>query len=164
MAKSIVREKAMSKWTAVCLAAFGLLVFLSVSGGFMFDPESGQKHTGPVTVRHVDSAIEFIRPKGEFFETKFTPGWNSPHLRDGDSLKDLVYSDAEHGAVNFIKAVLDKEAPPQSPSDKILFNSGVSWMCSGTNICQTLNGDSYVYYLWSDGGYRDKPEKPSKSK
>lgn len=161
MAKSIVKEKAMSKWTATCLAVFALLVFVSVTSGFMFDSESGQKHMGPVTVRRsYGDNFEFIRPNGEFFETRFTPGWNTPNLHTGDVLKDIVYVDGKNAESTFVKGVLDHEATVQPTADALLYASpnNVSYACYSNGPCQVEQAPGQKFYRWKDGGYREKPE------
>lgn len=158
------QEKAMSKVTATCLMGYALVMTVGITTGFMFlNDDSIQKHLGSVTVRRVDNrygSLEFIRPNGEFFETKFTPGWNNPNIQTGDVLKDVVYTDSKNGESLFVKAVLDHESPV---ADKILYESAstgwVTVMCTNeSNSCGYVSQIQKSYYLWSDGGYRDKPE------
>lgn len=157
----------MSKWIAGCLLGTALLVFLSIGCGFGSDLTRGEKHTGPVTVRHGrNGAFEFIRPNKEFFEMRFHPSNQGPAIRDGDQLSDLVYTDLKDHYQYFVKATLAQEAPEPEPAplaDQVLYAgySGITW-CTN-NTCATTQGNSRNFYRWSDGGYREKPE-PKKSK
>lgn len=155
-----IEEKPMSKWTAGGLLGATFFLFLSVGCGYVGGTSATEKHLGPVTVRNVDNqqgSLEFIRSDGEFFEVKFTPGWNNPNLHVGDSLKDVVYYDANRGESMFGKAVLDKEAPT---ADEVLYSSeyhSAGIFCSGSE-CHQYAEMGKKFYHWSDGGYREKPE------
>lgn len=159
----------MSKWIAGCLLGTALLVFLSIGCGFGSDLTRGEKHTGPVTVRQGDrrgDSFEFIRPNKEFFEMRFYPNGLGPGIKDGDQLRDLVYTDAKDHYQFFVKATLLLEAPTPEPTpraDAVLYTAanGVTW-CSNTN-CQVDQGIGTKFYRWLDGGYHEKPE-PKKSK
>lgn len=158
----------MTKFTAACLLGTALLVF--VSAGCFVGTMSGEKHTGPVTVRNDDSsrgAFEFIRANGELFEMSFDPHHLGPQIHKGDSLGDLVYSDEKDHEAFFVKAVLLHEyiAPPSPPLDsKVLYESqSVQYTCWGSGNCAQYNSSTNAkFYRWSDGGYREKPEPKKK--
>lgn len=159
----------MSKWIAGCLLGTALMVFLSIGCGFGSDLTRGEKHTGPVTVRHGNdqaSVFEFIRPNKEFFEMRFSPFEMGPTIKDGDQLSDLVYTDLKNHYQSFVKATLLLEAPTPEPvqhEDKVLYtaDSAITWC--GNGMCSMSQGLASKFYRWSDGGYREKPE-PKKSK
>lgn len=159
-----IEEKSMSKWTAGGLLGATFFLFLSVGCGYVNSTSANEKHLGYVTVRNINSSfgsIEFVRANGEFFETKFTPGWNTPTLHVGDVLKDVTYFDTKDGQSNFVKAVLDKEVPT---ANEVLYSSeyhSAGFFCNGS-VCQQYEGSGRKFYRWSDGGYREKPEPKKK--
>lgn len=159
-----IEEKSMSKWTAGGLLGATLFLFLSVGCEYVSGSSANEKHLGPVTVRSINSnsdSIEFLRANGEFFETKFMPGWNAPSLRAGDALKDVIYTDGKNGESVFIKAVLDHEA---QLGDDILYSARyhAGGIYCSNNTCQQYEESGRKFYRWSDGGYREKPEPKKK--
>lgn len=151
----------LQKFTAGGLALTAGLFFTSV-GCSVTQMSSGEKHTGPVTVRsEYGRGFEFKRPNGEIFEMAFSPDYLGPQIAIGDQLSDLTYTDEKNHLAFFVKATLVSESPK---ADKILYQSiYTGWTsCNGDGVCQSQNGGRPMY-LWKDGGYHDKPQ-PTKEK
>ncbi len=150
----------MNKWIAGCLLGTSLLTFLSVGCGIV-SGGSGEKHTGAVTVRNnYDNYLEFIRPNGELFEMRFTPGGLQPKIQKGDVLADVVYTDVKDHWELFVKAVLTSEHADPPAADKVLYESGNMTIgyCTTNGACSSTYSSGTAFYLWKDGGYRAKPE------
>lgn len=153
----------MQKFTAGCLLGVAFLFFTSAAC-FIGNGSLGEKHVGQVTVRNEGGSglFEFIRPSGEFFEMKFDPHYLAPNIHKGDVLADLVYTDQKNHEEFFIKATLVSEASKKPTSAKMLYERSTWYnglVCNGSSCeVQPSPEPTTEFYLWKDGGYREKPE------
>lgn len=107
--KMKMKEKAMTKFTAACLAVLMLATWFTVGCSMGFHV---RKDTGPVTVQKYTnhSAYQLLRPDGELIVMEmYNEG--APDLDIGDSFSNIEYYDQNDHQRIFVKGEGFKPAP-----------------------------------------------------